>query len=102
MKRKKMILLATSAAVGAVIGALLTRHGGQGLNIPAFAPDRALLAHRPFLLAAGAGWVLLSLYWEIMGRSASAAKSSESKGSRAFHVFLTNAAVLLEIAPIRG
>ena len=103
MQRRKIILWA--AAFGALIGALATRHGSQGLtlaaNFPAFAPDRALLVHRPFLLAAAAGWVLFSLYWEIAARDASAAKSSESKASRAIHVTLTNAALLL-MAPIHG
>jgi protein-S-isoprenylcysteine O-methyltransferase Ste14 len=100
MQRKKMILLA--AACGAVIGAQSALHGIKGLDIPAFAPDRALLAHRPLLLAAAIGWVLLSIYWEIAAKHAAAAKSSESRASRAVHVFLTNAALILEIAPIRG
>jgi len=100
MERKQVILI--SAAAGAVIGALATRHKNVAISIPAFMPDKALLAHRPLLLAAAAGWVLLSLYWEYEAKHATPAKSSESRGSRAFHVFLTNAAVLLEIAPIHG
>jgi protein-S-isoprenylcysteine O-methyltransferase Ste14 len=67
-----------------------------------FKPDDMLMAHRRFLLAAAAGWVLMSVYWDIAAKSASKAKSSELRGSRFFHVFLTNVALLLEIAPIRG
>ena len=100
MQRKKAILI--SAVAGAVIGALATRHKNFSISVPALMPDKALLAHRPLLLAAAACWVLLSLYWEREARHATEAKTSESRGSRAFHVFLTNAAVLLEIAPIHG
>lgn len=100
MQRKRMILWA--AVIGAAIGVRIARGGFHGFNNVFLAPDKALLAYRPLLLAAAGGWVLLSLYWEIAARNASAAKSSESKVSRAFHVFLTNAAVLLELAPIHG
>ena len=61
-----------------------------------------MLAHAPFLAAGVLGWVVFSLYWEAAARNAAAAKKSESKRSRAVHVFLANAALLLEIAPIRG
>lgn len=100
MQRKKIILI--SAAVGAVIGALATRHKNFAISIPALMPDKALMAHRPLLLAAAACWVLLSLYWEMEARHAAEVKSSESRRSRAFHVFLTNAALVLMIAPIHG
>ena len=67
-----------------------------------FTPDRALLGHRLLLLAAVGGWVLFGLYWEAAAKNASAAIRSESRASRGLHVFLVNAALLLEIAPIRG
>jgi protein-S-isoprenylcysteine O-methyltransferase Ste14 len=102
MERKKVMVVLLSAACGAVIGALATRFRGQLPSLPAFKPDDMLMAHRRFLLAAAAGWVLMSVYWDIAARSVSKAKSSESRGSRFFHVFLTNVALLLEIAPIRG
>jgi len=101
MQNKKMILL--GAACGAVIGALATLVRGQVHSVPAFfTVDKALVAHRPLLWAAVAGWVLFSIYWEVAAKGAAKAQSSESSASRAFHVFLTNAALLLEIAWIRG
>jgi protein-S-isoprenylcysteine O-methyltransferase Ste14 len=100
MQRKRVIVWA--AVIGAAIGFRLMRGGVGSFKNPIFAPDRALLAHRPLLLAAIAGWVLLSFYWEFAARKVTAAKVSESRVSRSFHVLLTNAALLLEIAPIRG
>ncbi|MGO4883751.1 MAG: methyltransferase family protein [Bryobacteraceae bacterium] len=72
------------------------------VSIPAFALDKDLLAHARLLLAAILGWVIFSFYWEAAAKNATAAASSESKGSRAFHVVLANLALLLEILPIRG
>jgi protein-S-isoprenylcysteine O-methyltransferase Ste14 len=46
--------------------------------------------------------VAVSLYWEIAAKDAAATKTSETKLSRGFHVFLANVALLLEIAPLRG
>ena len=46
--------------------------------------------------------MLFSIYWELAAKGAAEAKSSESKGSRGVHVFLTNVAVLLILAPIAG
>jgi protein-S-isoprenylcysteine O-methyltransferase Ste14 len=102
MQRKKIITLLVSAACGAAIGALAPSFRGHLINVPAFRLDEALLARRWFLMAAVIGWVLFSVYWEIAARGAVAAKSSESRASRGFHVFLTNAALLLAIAPIHG
>ena len=101
MQRKRAILWAAVIIIAA-IGMRTARGRVPGFNNPIFAPDHALLAHRPLLLAAAAGWVLLSLYWEIAARNATAAKVSESRVSRSFHVFLMNLALLLEIAPIHG
>jgi len=100
MQNRKRILWA--AVFGAVIGALATRHSFQQINVRALNMDHALLVYRPLLLAAAAGWVLLSLYWERAARNSAPAQSSESRASRSFHVFLTNLALLLEIVPIRG
>jgi protein-S-isoprenylcysteine O-methyltransferase Ste14 len=99
-QRLKTTLVA--AACGAAIGILATRTGRDFSLIPPSARDQALLAHYPFLLAGMLGWVAFSLYWEIAAKNAAPAKTSESKGSRAVHVFLANAALLLEIAPLRG
>jgi protein-S-isoprenylcysteine O-methyltransferase Ste14 len=100
MQRKKIIL--NAALCGAVAGALAASGRLHLAAIPGFAPDRALLGHRPFLLAGVAGWALFGLYWEKAAKTASAAKHSETRWSRGIHVFLVNAALLLEIAPIRG
>jgi len=40
-------------------------------------------------------WVVFSLYWEIAAANSAADKSSEATSSRALHVFMANAAVLL-------
>jgi len=100
IQRKKIILMA--ALGGAVIGAVASVLASHGLaEIDAFGADKALTAHYQYM-AAMIGWVLFSIYWEIAAKSAAAAKSSESSGSRGVHVLLTNVALLLEIAPIRG
>jgi protein-S-isoprenylcysteine O-methyltransferase Ste14 len=99
-QRLKTTLVA--AACGVAVGIQATRKGGDFSLIPQSARDQALLAHSPFLLAGILGWVAFSLYWEIAAKKAAPAKTSESKGSRAVHVFLANAALLLEIVPVRG
>src|ERR1035441_8299135 len=100
MRRKQIILL--SGVFGAVAGVLATNRSIQiSIDVPAFATDRALLAHPQFAVAI-VGWVLFSIYWEVAARNAAAAKSSESRVSRGFHVFLANVAFLLVIVPIRG
>jgi protein-S-isoprenylcysteine O-methyltransferase Ste14 len=100
MQRNKIILLST--VCGAVAGALATRLDFHVFaNVPAFARDNALLAHRQWMLAV-LGWVLFSLYWEVAAKNAAAAKSSESRPSRGIHVVLANVALMLEMAPIYG
>jgi hypothetical protein len=100
MERKKAILL--QALCGAVVGALGVRFGSRVVELsPAFSVDKLSLAQRQYLVAA-IPWVWFSLYWEFAAKNATAAKSAEAKVSRAFHVFLANVAIVLEIAPIRG
>ena len=100
MKNRWVILVASLC--GAVIGVVIVRYGVHlTSSLPAFALDRAALEHGRYLVAA-IPWILFSLYWEIAAKGAAEAKSSESRSSRAFHVFLANVAVLLVIAPIRG
>jgi protein-S-isoprenylcysteine O-methyltransferase Ste14 len=104
MQRKNTILL--SAVVGALIGALVgtfaVRFSGHSpAGMPAFAKDPALLAHWRYLFAI-IPWLLFSAYWELAGKNAAAAKSAESRASRGVHVFLANAALILEVVPIRG
>jgi protein-S-isoprenylcysteine O-methyltransferase Ste14 len=100
MQRRKIILV--TALCGAIIGAQIKHLGSLVAGIPALAPDRALLNHRGFLITGMLLLVLFSAYWEIAAKNASAAKSSESRASRAVHVFLVNAGMLLEIAPIHA
>jgi protein-S-isoprenylcysteine O-methyltransferase Ste14 len=99
-QRTKVIV--TAAACGAAVGVQATRAGRNFSLLPPSVEDQALLAHYPFLIAGILGFVAFSLYWEIAAKNAAAAKTSESKGSRAIHVVLVNVAVLLELAPIKG
>jgi protein-S-isoprenylcysteine O-methyltransferase Ste14 len=100
MQTKKSMLL--QAACGAAIEALAVRYGARiRALIPALSLDKISAAHRQYLIAS-IPWLLFSVYWELSAKDAAAAKSSESKGSRGFHVLLANVALLLIIAPIRG
>ena len=100
LQSRKTILLASLG--GALLGAVRVRYGAHLLaNFSAFAWDTALLSHRGFV-AVGIPWIAFSLYWEISAKNSNAAKSSESRGSRALHVFLANIGVLVEIDPIPG
>jgi len=63
--------------------------------------DDAAIASWPWVGAA-LGWVVFSFYWEAAAKDAAAAKSAESRTSRGIHVFLTNAAIVLEMVPLRG
>jgi hypothetical protein len=60
MQRKKTLLI--SSVCGAVVGALAVRlRIHWPVNIPLFAYDQALLAHKRYLIAA-IPWVLFSVY----------------------------------------
>jgi len=101
--KQRLRLIFFTAMVGAVVGAAWARFRQHAeLSIPGLQLDRDLLAHRVWLWAAIALWVLLSLYWEIAARNASAANPTESRFSRAIHVVLTNVAVILVMAPLQG
>ena len=63
--------------------------------------DHALIGQRLYLLAI-AMWAVFSIYWDAAAKNAAASQSSEASGSRAVHVFLANAALILELAPIQG
>ena len=100
MSRRQVLILA--AALGAVFGAMSARPGfSLAAHVPALALDRSVFGHWQYRAAAVA-WVLFSVYWEVAAKNATAATRSESRMSRAFHVFLTNAAALLVMVPIRG
>lgn len=102
MQLKKVLLLAV--LFGAMLGAksLHIDFHVIGDKFPPLAPDRSLLSYRGFLLAGVAIWALFGIYWEIAAKNAAEAKISESRRSRGVHVVLVNAALVLEIVPIRG
>src|SRR5260370_17293472 len=91
-------------AAGGAIGA--GRLKVRGLCLPQgdrwYFGDDKLIAHWPFLVVSVLAWSLFSIYWEAAAKSASAAKSSESQGSRGVHVFVVNIAMFLVLIPIRG
>lgn len=93
-------LLISSGVVGVLVLVLALRHAVPVTS--AFVLDKALFAHRVPYMAAVLGWALFSVYWDAAAKGAAPAKSSESGASRAVHVFATNAALLLVLAPIRG
>jgi protein-S-isoprenylcysteine O-methyltransferase Ste14 len=104
MQHKQLLKTIAGGVAGAVIGVLGVTLKDHGLSqrISAFTLDQILWAHRDWWFAGVAGWVILSIYWEIAAKKAAAAKRSESTTSRGFHVFLTSAAQLMVLAPIRG
>jgi len=100
MARKKTLLWAT--LIGAALGVRVARSGlPLPAGIPALAVDKVLCAQWQ-LPGAVALWVVYSLYWEAAARGASSDKAAESHASRGAHVFLVNAALILEVAPLRG
>lgn len=96
---RKLIVPVTIAA--ALVGAAIARWAPASLT-RWLGPDRALLAHRQFLLLGVLALAVFNLYWEAEAKKAAAARSKESDGSRAVHVVLVNVAMLLVIAPIQG
>jgi protein-S-isoprenylcysteine O-methyltransferase Ste14 len=98
--KRQTILWVTLA--GAAIAALLVQFGLHGnRNLAASLFDEAATKRWPWLGAA-VGWIVFSLYWDAAAKKTAETKSAESRASRAIHVFLTNAALLLEIIPLRG
>ncbi|WP_348262118.1 isoprenylcysteine carboxylmethyltransferase family protein [Telmatobacter sp. DSM 110680] len=89
-----------AALFGALIGAFLAR--------PVLKPwmdqhASALTFARGWsALASFVPWIVFSIYWEIEKKNSAPVVSSETKFSRAIHVALSNAALLLVIMPIRG
>jgi protein-S-isoprenylcysteine O-methyltransferase Ste14 len=99
MTRLKKLLLAILGGLAA--GAALARLDLQiDTRLPAVF-DHAITTRWPWIGAA-LGWVIFSLYWEIAARNAAPAKSAESRSSRAIHLLLANAAIVLEMVPLRG
>lgn len=85
------------AVIGAFVGALVARSG----NLSDLGSLRSLALFSP-MGACLLTWLVLSVYWEISARSASAARASESPGSRRVHVIMISAAQLLVFWPYPG
>lgn len=100
MKRQK-VLWATlaGAAMGALTVLRLMQHPNAGSAPAVF--DRGVITRWPWVCAV-LGWVVFSLYWEAAGKKTAETKSAESRWSRGIHVFLANAALILEVVPLRG
>jgi len=103
MTRRKIFVILGASLCGAAGGALATKlHFHFLASVPALSLDNAFQGRWGFLVACVAGWSLFSLYWDAAAKSAAPAKSTESRPSRVFHVFLVNVALLLEFVPVRG
>jgi protein-S-isoprenylcysteine O-methyltransferase Ste14 len=93
-KRRLPIATVISSIAGAAIGAWFA-------NASQYQPLLAGLATSPMAIALYL-WLLLSLYWGLAARKASATSSSESGGSRTFHLLLVCAAQVLTFWPFAG
>lgn len=98
--RSSSLAIQFAALIGALVGALLARPVlkpwvDRHSSSLSFAQDWAAIAS--FL-----PWIVFSIYWEIKKKNSAPVASSESRFSRAIHVTLSNAALLLVIIPIHG
>lgn len=98
-QKKTHQLVKNSALIGAIAGALLAR--------PVIKPwidahVSGFSAKSWPIFASFVPWILFSLYWEIKDKNSAPAIASESRQSRALHVVMGNAALLLIILPVRG
>ncbi len=98
MNRKWIVF---AALAGAILGAAIVLWTPPSL-LAWFVLDHALFAHRPLLLLGVFALSVFSLYWEAEAKKAAAPVARESGRSRAVHVVLVNAGMLLVIAPIQG
>lgn len=78
----------SAAMVGAALGIVMSRRQADQDDL------RSLLPFSPMAICFYF-WIVLSVYWSLEARKASAVKSSESRSSRALHVTLTTGAQLL-------
>ncbi len=98
MNRRKLVILAAATVGGALIGAIAST----------LAPEHVKSEPRPLgsptspMAISMYLWIVFSLYWEWAARNSSATKASESKLSRAFHLFLVNVAQLFAFWPFAG
>jgi protein-S-isoprenylcysteine O-methyltransferase Ste14 len=87
--------LVIGGAIGALIARRITQSAGPGGG------SAYIAANWPFFLSI-ALWIAFSVYWSIAAARVSAAKSSESKASRQFHVLLVNGSLLLLFISVPG
>jgi protein-S-isoprenylcysteine O-methyltransferase Ste14 len=93
--RALVVQLVVGGAIGALIALRIKASAGSGGASAHFA------ANWPFFVSI-ALWVAFTVYWSIAATRASAAKSSESKASRQFHVLLVNGSLLLLFISVPG
>ncbi len=98
----KFWTITVAALGGALIGVYLTRDVTPVHSLAEGIAEAEERGFPPAMLASVAMWVVLSVYWEISARKASAKVSSESATSRGIHVTLTSIAQLLVIGPVPG
>jgi protein-S-isoprenylcysteine O-methyltransferase Ste14 len=93
--RFQLIQIVIFGAIGALIGTRLTQSAKKvGWS--------QTVGHVWPLYASVALWVAFSAYWSAAAQSASAARSSESRKSRSFHVLLLNGSMLLIYISLPG
>jgi protein-S-isoprenylcysteine O-methyltransferase Ste14 len=92
---KALVKMGVAAAVGALIGTLIS----------SWRPDRAVRPPMRFStgmwLSLGL-WVLFSVYWSVAAKNSAPTQTSESVWSRQLHVILVNGALVLLVAPVPG
>lgn len=54
------------------------------------------------ILISWAEWIIFSICWDAMGKNAAPTQTRESILSRAAHVFMSNLALVLILAPVPG
>jgi protein-S-isoprenylcysteine O-methyltransferase Ste14 len=101
MKRNTILWQALAGALILIGAAAVRLARPAGGDLAPSLLDRGVITRWPWIGAA-LGWIVFSLYWEAAAKKTAETKSAESRVSRGIHVFLTNAALILVIAPVRG
>lgn len=96
--------LLLGAILGAGIVVYRVRHGADVSfhSLHDFVSGLIQRGFPPGILISIGMFVAFSLYWEAAAKKASAAKTSESKSSRRFHLVLVSLAQILVLGPIPG
>jgi protein-S-isoprenylcysteine O-methyltransferase Ste14 len=93
-RTRSMLLSLAGGVVGAVVGARAVALGGRAIF-----EARVLASPMAICLYA---WIVVSAYWALAARKASAARSAEPEGSRTLHLSLIGAAQLVAFWPYAG